>query len=81
MINSVMAVAKEIASKPPLAVYGCKRIITYSRDHNTMDTLDNIAVWNMSMLAPSEMEEAMNSKKQKRQGNFSELPKRKNLSC
>jgi hypothetical protein len=35
----------------------------------------------MSMLAPSEMEEAMNSKKQKRQGNFSELPKRKNLSC
>ena len=80
MINSVVAIAKEIASKPPLAVYGCKRIITYSRDHNTLDTLDNIAVWNMSMLVPSEMEEAMISKKQKRQGNFSELPKRKSLN-
>jgi len=79
MISSVMAIAKEIATKPPLAVYGCKRIITYSRDHTTMDTLDNIAVWNMSMLSPSEMTEAMVSTKQKRQGQFTELPKKKNL--
>jgi len=79
MISSVMAIAKEIATKPPLAVYGCKRIITCSRDHTTMDTLDNIAVWNMSMLSPSEMTEAMVSTKQKRQGQFTELPKKKNL--
>jgi len=79
MISSVMAIAKEIATKPPLAVYGCKRIITYSRDHTTMDTLDNIAVWNMSMLSPSEMTEAMVSTTQKRQGQFTELPKKKNL--
>jgi len=56
--GEVMKIAKEIASKPPLAIYGCKRIITYSRDHTTADTLDNIAVWNMSMLIPSEMMEA-----------------------
>ena len=74
MLTAVMATAREIASKPPLAIYGCKRIITYSRDHNTADALDNIAVWNMSMLIPSEMMEAMASTKEKRPGKFAELP-------
>ena len=74
MLSAVMDIAKEIASKPPLAIYGCKRIITYSRDHSTADSLDNIAIWNMSMLNPSEMMEAMISGKQKRVGNFQDLP-------
>ena len=74
MLEAVMETAREIASKPPLAIYGCKRIITYSRDHSTADTLDNIAVWNMSMLIPSEMTEAMISGKEKRPGKFAELP-------
>lgn len=77
MMSAVMDLAADIATKPPLAVYGCKRIITYSRDHSTMDTLDNIAVWNMSMLIPSEMMEAMVSKGEKRPGNYKDLPKRK----
>ena len=75
MMKAVMETAKEIAAKPPLAVYGCKRAITYSRDHSTADALDNIAVWNMSMLIPSEMMEAMVSGKQNRDGNFEDLPK------
>jgi enoyl-CoA hydratase len=74
MMDHVMAVAKDIASKPPLAVYGCKRIITYARDHSTADTLDNIGVWNMSMLIPSEMMEAMMAKGQKRPGHYADLP-------
>lgn len=74
MMKSVMATAHDIAAKPPLAVYGCKRAITYSRDHNTQDALDNIAVWNMSMLIPTEMMEAMGAKAQKRAGKFEELP-------
>ena len=75
MMTAVMAMAKEIASKPPLAIYGCKRIITYSRDHSTADALDQIAVWNMSMLIPSEMMEAMMAKGQKRPATFADLPK------
>ncbi|GGX69114.1 enoyl-CoA hydratase [Litorimonas cladophorae] len=74
MMSAVMDMAREIASKPPLAVYGCKRAITYSRDHSTADALDNIAIWNMSMLIPSEMMEAMMAGKQKRAGNFKDLP-------
>ncbi|WP_371396611.1 crotonase/enoyl-CoA hydratase family protein [Fretibacter rubidus] len=74
MMTAVMDMARDIAAKPPLAVYGCKRAITYSRDHDTSDALDNIAVWNMSMLIPSEMMEAMQAKAQKRDGKFEDLP-------
>jgi len=75
MIAAVMKLAREIASRPPLAVYGCKRIISYSRDNNTSDALDNIALWNMSMLNPSEIMEAIMAGNQKRDANFKELPK------
>ncbi|WP_298914469.1 enoyl-CoA hydratase-related protein [uncultured Algimonas sp.] len=76
LMDAAMAMARDIATKPPLAVYGCKRIITYSRNHGTQDTLDRIAVWNMSMLIPSEMMEAMAAKGEKRDGTFADLPKR-----
>ncbi|GLQ20434.1 enoyl-CoA hydratase-related protein [Algimonas porphyrae] len=75
MMDAAMAMARDIASKPPLAVYGCKRIITYSRDHDTAEALDQIAVWNMSMLIPSEMMEALMAKGQKRPGNYADLPR------
>ena len=75
-MSAVMELAADIATKPPLAVYGCKRIITYARDHSTMDTLDNIAVWNMSMLIPTEMMESMVAKGEKRAGKFKDLPKK-----
>jgi len=74
LLDGAMELAAEIASKPPMAVAGCKRIITYARDHSTADTLDNIAVWNMSMLIPTEMMEAMQAKGQKRQGAYADLP-------
>lgn len=76
MLGAVMKTAADIASKPPLAIYGCKRIIKYSRDHSTEDALDNIGVWNMGMLIPSEMMEAMGARIQKRTGEFKDLPKK-----
>lgn len=77
LVTGALELAAEIASKPPLAVYGCKKMITYGRDHNTADALDYIGVWNMSMLVPSEMMEAMMAGKQKRAGNFADLPTRR----
>ena len=74
-VEAALGMAREIATKPPLAVAGCKRIITYSRDHSTADALDNIAVWNMSMLIPTEMMEAMRARGEKRDGTFADLPK------
>jgi len=77
LLDGVMAVAAEIASKPPLAVYGCKRMINYSRDHNTADSLDYIGVWNAAMLLPAEMAEAMQANAEKRPGDFADLPVRR----
>ena len=74
MLAGVMKIAGEIASKAPLAVYGCKRMINYSRDHSTADALDYIAIWNASMLKQEEVVEAMKASAEKRPGDFVELP-------
>ena len=77
MLEGVFDLAGEIASKPPLAVYGCKRMINYARDHSTADGLDYIAIWNASFLQGAEMQEAMLANQQKRPGEFVDLPKKR----
>ena len=74
MLQGVFDIAAEIAAKPPLALYGCKRMINYSRDHTTADGLDYISIWNASFLQPSEMREAVIANQQKRTGDFVDLP-------
>lgn len=74
MIEEVMKVAKEIAGKAPLAVHGCKRAITYARDHSTADGLEFIGLWNASMLHTEEIMEAMTANAEKRDGEFVDLP-------
>ena len=77
MLDGVMEVAREIAANAPLAVHGCKRAITYARDHNTQDGLDWIGLWNASNLHLDEMQEAMQARAEKRSADFADLPKRR----
>ena len=77
MLTSVLSIAADIASKAPLAVYGCKRMINYARDHNTADGLDYIAIWNASMFKIDEVREAMTANAESRPGDFTPLPKSK----
>ncbi len=74
MLEGVMAIAREIASKAPIAVAGCKRMINYARDHSTADGLDYISIWNASMLMPEEMGEAILARREERAGDFAPLP-------
>ena len=76
MLAGVFEIAGEIASKPPLAVYGCKRMINYARDHTTEDGLDYIAIWNASFLQSAEMQESMRANREKRRGTFVDLPRK-----
>ncbi|MEO1480881.1 MAG: crotonase/enoyl-CoA hydratase family protein [Myxococcota bacterium] len=76
MLEEVNKVARTIASKAPLAVHGCKRVITHARDHSTADTLDYIGVWNASMFIPEQVQEAFMAKMQKREPEFVDLPPR-----
>jgi enoyl-CoA hydratase len=74
MLAEVMGIAREIASKPPLAIYGCKRMANYARDHSTADGLDYVSIWNASMLQREEILEAMQANAERRPGDFAELP-------
>ena len=77
MLDGVMDVALEIAANAPLAVHGCKRAISYARDHSTQDGLDWIGLWNASNLHPEEIQEAMQARAEKRPADFADLPKRR----
>ena len=74
-VAHAMATAREIASKDPLTVTGCKTLINYARDHNTADTLDYIGVWNAAMLPPSHMQEAFAARAEKRDPDYPDLLK------
>ena len=73
MLDKVMEIAREIASKNPLAVTGCKVLINYGRDHSTAEVLDYIGVWNAGMLPPSHMKEAFEARAEKRDPEYPDL--------
>jgi len=74
MVNSVLEIASTIASKAPLAVYGCKKMILHARDHTVADTLDYVGLWNASFFQRDEIGEAMRAAQEKRAANFAPLP-------
>ena len=77
LIEGALKIANEIASNSPAAVYGCKKVIDFSRDHTIDEGLEWINMWNASMLSQSELMEGFQSYKSKKEGNFAELPKLK----
>jgi len=74
MLEHVMGVARDIAEKSPLAVYGSKVMINYARDHSIADGLDYIATWQTGMYNPEvDMREAFMAKQEKRVPQFADL--------
>lgn len=80
MMEAVMGVAADIASKSPLAVLGTKQMMLYTRDHTVADGLEYIATWNASMLDPADMAEAFTAQIEKRAPEYPDLhPVRRGL--
>ncbi len=73
MVDSVLATAREIASKSPLAVWGSKEMLLYARDHTVADSLDHIATWQTGMFQPGDMLEAFTAKGEGRDPQFPDL--------
>ena len=73
LLDGVMGIAEEIASKSPLAIWGSKEMITYSRDHSTSDSLNYIATWQSGMFQPADMKEAFQAKAESRPSEFDDL--------
>ena len=55
MLDGVMAIASEITRKSPLAIWGTKETVNYSRDHSVADSLNYIATWQSGMFQPEDM--------------------------
>jgi enoyl-CoA hydratase len=68
----VREIANSIASKSPLAIRGCKEMITYARDHSVADGLNYIATWNAAMLMSKDLFEAGRAAMEKRPPKFAD---------
>ena len=75
MLEGVFAIAAEIASKSPLAIWGTKESINYTRDHSVADSLKFIATWQAGAFQPGDMMEEFAAKAEKRPAEFENLPK------
>lgn len=70
LLQGVMHIAANIASKSPLAIRGTKEIILYARDHSVTDSLNYVATWNAAMLMSTDLQEAMMSGMQNKSPTF-----------
>jgi enoyl-CoA hydratase/carnithine racemase len=73
LVSGVLAVAREIAERSPLAVWGSKEMLNYARDHSIADGLDYIATWQTGMFHPGDMREAFAAKTEARQAAYGDL--------
>ena len=79
MFNAAKEMANEIAKKSPIAIYGLKALMNYSRDHTISDSLDFNALWSGAMLSQRDMEEAIKAFVEKREATFGKMTDVKNF--
>ena len=72
LFDAANKLASEIASKSPVAIYGLKAVMNYSRDHNIEDSLEYNALWSGAMLSQKDMTEQMTANMEKRDASFAE---------
>ena len=73
MIEGGLQVAKEIATKSPVAVQGSKAILDFSRDRTVSDGLQFTAAWNAAMVQANDVKDAMMSGVKKTKPTFAKL--------
>ena len=74
LVEGVLEIAGRIATRSPLAIWGTKEMINYTRDHSVADGLRYIAGWQSGMFQPADMFEEFAAKGEKRAPSFEELP-------
>ena len=73
MLTAANELAKVIASKSPVAIYGLKAVMNYSRDHSVSEGLEYNALWSGAMLSQKDMTEAITANMEKRDASFNDL--------
>ena len=81
LVEGVLEVAREIAARSPLAVWGSKEMLNYARDHSIADGLEHIATWQSGMFHPADMAESFAARSEKREPSYPDLlPVNKKMS-
>ncbi len=73
MVEGVFGIAQEIAQRSPLAIWGSKEMLNYTRDHSVTDGLNYIATWQAGMFHPDDMAEVFAARAEGRDPVFQNL--------
>jgi len=74
LLEGVMEIAEQMAKHSPMAIYGCKENLNYSRDHSVEESLRYQATWQAGMFQPEgDMMQAFVAKGQKVDAEYKEL--------
>jgi enoyl-CoA hydratase len=72
-VAAALKCAQEIASKPPIAIWGTKQAVTYARDHSVEDSLRQMGWLQGAIWSNAHVREAITALKEKRGGDFTAL--------
>jgi enoyl-CoA hydratase len=72
-VAAALQCAKEIASKPPVAIWGTKQAVNYARDHSVEDSLRQMGWLQGAVWSNAHVREAITAMKEKRAGDFTPL--------
>lgn len=70
MMKAVDEIAAQIAAKSPMAIWGTKQTMNFSRDHSVADGLEYIATWNAAMFDTDDMGEALRAQLENRDADY-----------
>ena len=73
MLAAALQCAAEIASKPPVAIWGTKQAVHYARDHSVDESLKQMGWLQGAVWSNAHVREAVSAMKEKRQGSFTPL--------
>ncbi len=73
LVSGALKAAQEIASKPPVAIWGTKQAINYAREHSVEDSLRQMGWLQGAIWSNPHVHEAIRAMKEKCQPNFPAL--------
>ena len=73
MLAAALQCAKDIASKPPIAIWGTKQAVGYARDHSVEDSLRQMGWLQGAIWSNAHVRESIMAMKEKRTGDFTPL--------
>ena len=73
-LAAAMQCAREIAAKPPVAIWGTKQVIHYARDHSVQDALQQMGWVQGAIWSNAHVRESVAAMQAARAGQFPNLP-------